>query len=108
MNIVMLVLGVAVAQVAVALLIARLIRAGKGPRILQAAASPTATSQTVAETRSARPAIDNYSDLSALLIALDPHPERAARDERAEADSASPSTERLPNQLGPWPGAPKR
>jgi hypothetical protein len=103
MKIVMLVLGVMVAQVAVALFIAQWIRAGKGPRIVQPVAGSSEPPHTVPGTGSAHAAIDNYADLAALLIALDPQPERAAaRDER---ESAAPSLTRPSNQLGPWPGA---
>jgi hypothetical protein len=106
MKIVMLVLGVMVAQVAVALFIARWIRAGKGPPIEETVIDPNELPETVSGALPAHAAIDNYADLAALLIALDPQPERAAAaEERVEV---VPSALRPANQLGPWPGARRR
>jgi hypothetical protein len=106
MKIAMLVLGVLATQVAVALFIARWIRAGKGPRLVEAVrgfAEPPGTASGAGPTHAA---IDNYDDLAALLIALDPHAEKAAaREDKEEGERASSSVTRPSNQLGPWPGA---
>jgi hypothetical protein len=103
MKIVMLVLGVMAAQAAVALFIAQWIRAGKGPPIEDGVIDPNELPDTVSGTLPAHAAIDNYADLAALLIALDPHPEKAAAREEAATPAIRP-----PNQLGPWPGARRR
>jgi hypothetical protein len=106
MKIVMLVLGVMAAQVAVALCIARWIRAGKWTRIVAAYKGHSEPPHNASEVGPAPAAIDNYADLAALLIALAPQPEKAAA--REEREEAAPSAIRLPNQLGPWPGASTR
>ena len=106
MKIVMLVLGVMAAQVAVALFIARWIRAGKGSPIEDAVIDPNELPDTLSGARPAHAAIDDYADLTALLIALDPEPERAAARDRL--DAAEPAPIRPPNHLGPWPGARRR
>jgi hypothetical protein len=102
MKIVMLVLGGMVAQVAVALFIAQWIRAGKGPRVVEAVRGLCEPLHAASEARPAHAAIDSYADLAALLIALDPQPEKAAA--REEREEAAPSAVRASNQLGPWPG----
>lgn len=99
MKIVMWVLVAAFAQVAVAVFIAKCMRVGRGPSVPKPWKRSEEPRQALPEAAPARAAINSYADLSALLIALDPQPEKAAAREK-EAQLAG----RRPNMPGPWPG----
>lgn len=102
MTIVLWVLGVAVVQVAVALFISKCICVGKGKYPIMSETGSNEPPKRGAEAPRTRAAIESYDDLAALLVALDPQPERAAARER-EAQLAAQKTTRRPGALGPWP-----
>jgi hypothetical protein len=102
MRIVLCVIATVLSQLAIAWFITKCFRARKKKRAGEAVSGCGDQPPKASGTGRARPAIDTYAELAALLIALSPEPEGTTlKAEGALSDLPEP---KLP---GPWPGTRK-
>jgi hypothetical protein len=99
MIIVMCVVGTVLAQLALALFIAKCFRAGKKRRAVEAGLGAGEPPPAASGPGRPRAAIDTYAELAALLVALSPQPEGTPLKEHGAL--SEPPQPKLP---GPWPG----
>ncbi len=89
MKVAMWLLGAAVVQLAVAIFIAKCMRVGQGVEIPTPCKCAVPPEEKASERAPARAAISSYTDLAALLIALDPQPEKAAAAAKEQEELAA-------------------
>jgi hypothetical protein len=90
MTMVVWVVGAIAAQLAVALFLSKCIRAGKGPRVVEAGIGSSPPASAAGESVPAPAAVDSNVDLSALLTAVAPQAEEEVPSESSEPSATSP------------------